>query len=232
MLVHIAVDFFGQLAYDCYIENCYNTGNINYKTNSSFVGGVCGNINIRSKAKKCYNTGNIGQDCSETSHTIGGVCGNLSDVGNLTQCFNTGNIMGYNRIGGIIGRANIDIKIENCYNTGNIEGIDKVGGLIGQSRKIQVINNCYNSSIIKGDTNIGGVVGALILEENESNPVNNTFSNEENNRFFGFCSKNFTVDNKYIISANELKSATSKLGNNYKEDTQNINNGYPILLWQ
>lgn len=35
-----------------------------------------------------------------------------------------------------------------------------------------------------------------------------------------------------VLSISELKNAASLLGKAFKEDTENINNGYPILSWE
>lgn len=45
---------------------------------------------------------------------------------------------------------------------------------------------------------------------------------------------NDTIMNEGIlsISAEKLKESTNSLGNAFKEDTNNINSGYPILKWQ
>ena len=34
------------------------------------------------------------------------------------------------------------------------------------------------------------------------------------------------------INSEQLKNLATTLGTSFKEDTNNINNGYPILIWQ
>lgn len=67
-------------------------------------------------------------------------------------------------------------------------------------------------------TNIGGIVGfrsEKTVVENTINGGNGIINDEESPK-----------------EEKELKSIYNLLGNNFLQDKNNINNGYPILKWQ
>ena len=93
-------------------------------------------------------------------------------------------------------------NIKNCYNLGNVQCGMGNVGGIGGSTTGK-IENCYNKGDITGNYSVGEINGA---------------------------GKNGTiVENCY--SKNDEFTA-SDLGTAYEEDTNNINDGYPILQWQ
>lgn len=207
------------------IEDSYNMGDISgyWKT-----GGLVG-INSGSRKgiiKNSYNTGNI-----TGLYEIGGIVGNFSDDHNsngetffLSNTFNAGNIniksenvesTSFERaFGGIIGTTDIhystDIALTNNYNLGKItldsaydnlnENVDYyVGSLYGKIENIKDINITNNNYYVYGDKGIG-----------QSN-----------------ITDNFTQK----ININEVPNLLSIINSNnsFKEDVNNINNGYPIL---
>lgn len=44
--------------------------------------------------------------------------------------------------------------------------------------------------------------------------------------------ENMTIDGVTLKTSEELKSSASILGEAFKEDSNSINNGYPVLKWQ
>ena len=221
---------FGQLAINCDIENCYNIGNINISNDSGYTGGIVGNINLNSSVKKCYNKGNVGENINST-FILGGISGNLSDDSLLEECFNLGEVQGNNRIGGILGQVMGNVIAQNCYNVGNIKGESKIGGISGQSTCI--ISNCYNIGKIQGTTELGGIVGENNISSiyHTIGILKNTYSLE--NTCATLCGyNNSIIENSSIKSEEEMKLLVSTLGESFKDDSNSINNGYPILAWQ
>lgn len=222
---------FGQIAINCNIENCYNIGNINISNDSKYTGGVVGNVNLNSSLKKCYNEGNVYGNIIGSTYVLGGVTGNLSDDSLLEECFNIGKVQGNDRIGGIAGLNVRNGNMQNCYNVGIIEGNNKIGGISGQSTSS--ISNCYNVGKIKGTTIFGGIVGAnLVSKDYQTEGVlRNTYILE--NTCENICGYNdSTIEDSSIKSKEEMKLLVSTLGEAFKEDINNINNGFPILTWQ
>lgn len=120
-------------------------------------------------------------------------------------------------------------EITNNYNVSNIRGNDNsnyLAGIIGFSDS-SLVKNCYNIGNIKGgDYAVNGILGN---SNDNSNSIDNCYYLEN------------TVNGKNgmtIISSNciknnsEMKKISELLGSEFKNDTQNINNGYPILNWQ
>ena len=221
---------FGQLAVNCNVENCYNIGSINVGNDSRIIGGIVGRVALNSSLKKCYNKGTVEGNISTTS-ILGGIIGSLSDESLLNECFNLGEIQGNNIIGGILGQVMNNGIVQNCYNIGSIKGESKIGGISGQNTCN--IFNCYNIGEIEGNVKVGGIAG----ENNVSSSyhttgiLKNTYSLE--NKCEDICGNNESIiENSFIKSEEELKAMASVLGSAFKEDTNNINNGYPILTWQ
>ena len=221
---------FGQLAINCNIENCYNIGNINISNNSSIIGGIVGNVALNSNLKKCYNKGTVEGNISTTS-ILGGISGSLRDESLLEECFNLGAIQGNNIIGGISGQVMNNGTVQNCYNVGSIKGENKIGGISGQNTSN--IFNCYNIGEIEGTTKVGGIVGENNISSSyhTTGVLKNTYSLE--NTCEAICGyNNSIIEDSSIKSEEEIKLLVSTLGALFKEDTNNINSGYPILTWQ
>ena len=211
---------------DLYSIDCKVEGNDN-------VGGIVGttggnNINY---VYRTYNNSEI-----KGNNNVGGITGtinndHMTDTNNRTQVYTNyavNKITGNSNVGGIVGNS-ITSQVINCYNNGDIEAI-RPAGIAGQAVHKSVVENCYNIGTItkiQGDTNAVhfGIV-AIVNEEDEikncyylNGTVNNGNDIEECD---GVTSKN----------SEELKALVPLLGNSFKEDTEEINNGYPILYWQ
>ena len=164
----------------------------------------------------CCNIGNI-----KANATVGGIAG-ISEA-NIDNCFNTGNINSDTSIvGGIVG-CNQN-KITNCYNMGNITGTGtNIGGIVGLGQGDTIIENTYSKGIITTGSYGGGIVGFQ-----ESGIVRNSYFLE--NTING--SNGIINDGESPKKEEELKNIYNLLGNNFSQDKDNINNGYPILKWQ
>ena len=209
--------------------NCYNIGNITSSTTSKMIGGIVG-YSHNSHLKKCYNEGTIKSDTNIIS-VAGGIVGSLTSKSLLEECFNNGEIQGDNIIGGILGQNLDAVIIRNCYNTGRVRGEIKIGGISGQNTA--ELYNCYNIGEIQGTIKVGGIVGenSISLSYYTSGVLKNTYSLE--NTCEAICGyNNSIIEDSSIKSEEEMKLLVSILGETFKEDTNNINNGYPILNWQ
>ena len=196
------------------IENCVNKANI--VSNSGNIGGIVGTITIDTNIINCCNIGNI-----KANTTVGGIAG-ISEA-NIDNCFNTGNIdSDTTNVGGIVGCN--QKKITNCYNMGNITGTGtNIGGIVGLGQGDTIIENTYSKGIITTGSYGGGIVGFK-----ESGIVRNSYFLE--NTING--SNGIINDGESPKKEEELKNIYNLLGNNFLQDKDNINNGYPILKWQ
>ena len=221
------------------INNCYNTGTI--ESTQVNAGGIAG-MSTNSTIINSYNLGSI----SATDNS-GGIT-SLNTSGEMYNCYNVGSISGNSNIGGIV--SGNSGKIYMCYNVGNvtstgdyvggitganygtlydcynsqntIQGQRYVGGICGWNQKGEIYN-CYNTGNVTGiNTVTGGIIGA------NGEIVKNCYflENKINN------GNGITIEGITLKNDSEMKEIHSLLSSNFKKDTENINQGYPILNWQ
>ena len=241
------------------IENCYNKININASGYS--VSGICGKV-VEGKIKRCYNTGNITGDITVIYGVTSGIAclGRTYNLGGgdrlIDECYNTGNITTYSktyqnsRATGI-GEQNSATDghtscISNCYNTGEIKIISTANpdtcpvasGICGQLGQNAVVKNCYNIgkisvSAVASVQNIrqAGIVGCIYLPD--TSIVNNYYLSGTAPYEVGeYSSGNYHAYVGNVKNESQMKTLATTLGISFKDDTDNINNGYPILAWQ
>ena len=221
------------------IDNCFVSGNIIAKSTST--GGICGNNT--GILKNCYNSCNIKAiietDDETLSAAVGGILASMSENGRVENVYNCATIQGSInngtiRIGGIAGQV-FQGNVSNSFNVGDISlsGYNNsqllVGGIVGKTFNGATFLDCYNTSnlMVTGSSkiiNIGYICG---------NNISSTYTNCEylkNENYNGIGRGTDSTVPKYDIS--EMPSILSIIGGNFKEDTRNINWGYPILNWQ
>ena len=196
------------------ISNCYNTGKVEIgkAINLAYLGGIIsGSDTEGNTVNNCYNIGDIFIN-SETNNSETNYGGIASSVYNLTlrNVYNVGNITvnGKNnniRIGGITG-GYWNGNIYNGYNIGKIEAKDtssnRIGSIIG--RKSGITENCY------------------YLKDTWSKGIGELYEGQKDE---GVTEYDDISKFPSVISVVNEDGA-------FKEDTNNINNGYPILAWQ
>ena len=185
------------------IEYCYNFGTI--KAGNSY-GGISSKANF---IKNCYNYGKI----NGGKYFIGGI----ASFGTIENSYNLGEVTGNSDnsygIGGIVGSTQASIK--NSYNKGIISGTSdsQIGGIVGNYYEISdngIENNYYLKGTAKGGLGNKDIEGkAMPLEESEMPSVM-----------------------EVVSTGNEQVEYNGEMVDIWKEDVNNINNGYPILFWQ
>lgn len=209
-------------------EKCINYVEI-LNNSAKLIGGIVGEIEEGDvKITKCINYADI-----EGKQNVGGIIG-VKAQGNIIieECCNFGNIkVSYIQVGGIIGGTFAgNSYINNCFNTGkiigtNIDNLGRIGGIIGTAYSWNgseniTISNCYNIGDISKEGEYGGILGLLYC--NTSNFSNCYFENSCDN------GSNTGIQS---IDSTTLKLYASILGEAYTNDSNSINNGYPILKW-
>ena len=96
-----------------------------------------------------------------------------------------------------------------------VDGVEKA---IAEAEKLGGIVGSNNRFVYEGQELIGKTTNSYCLENGSINAFgeNTGIAGEE-------CSTK---------TSSELKNLASTLGSAFKTDTNNINNGYPILSWQ
>lgn len=187
------------------------------------VGGIVGKI-FSGSVENCGFKGTV--ESTKSKAYVGGIagyCGNgNTQKGTIKGCVNEANVKaatnGY--AGGITSYAKFS-TIENCYNTGKINGAAKSGGIVGQAMNSTPITNCYNVGELSGST-----TAADICDFFGGSEISNSFYSKNAIKSGGTGKVN---ENCGEIPAENFASI---LGNAFVEDSDSINNGYPILSWQ
>jgi|GEM_PF-1975830 len=225
------------------ISGCLNYGDITVQQKTLYVGGIVGNL-AGGTIENCGNYGNI-DIAAINSHrfnyetpvtmqlavgTAGGIVG-YANAGNsnVNGSFNKGSISGGAlNMGGIVGHTQTGIhNITDCYNTGDITSTVNmstnyasyisVSGIAGMAQVNQTnIKNCYNK-------------GALSVAENYGRSLQDDFC-------VGYHYQT-SANTSYSDAAINCKRANEtftafNLGTAYKDDTNNINGGFPLLTWE
>ena len=129
--------------------------------------------------------------------------------------------------GGIVGDVVVSSQVLNCYNTGKIK-CEKGGGIVGDLTRGSTIANCYNIGTI--ETNFMEYAGIISYTASSKNTIRNNYYLE--NVINGTSNDRIIIDGIEAMEEENLKGLSSVLGVAFKEDDNNINNGYPILQWQ
>ena len=154
---------------------------------------------------------------------IAGIVGLNYLMGNVVDSYNLAEILiSKDNGGGIVGLNNATVS--SCYNIGNILNNNeseeiKIGGICGQNLSDSFIYSSYNVGKVSAKGYVGGVVGANYGE------VTNSYYKDD--------VLNFKLENDSTCKTEEQMKTEiiNVLGEDYEIDT-NLNNGYPILVWQ
>ena len=187
------------------IKNSYFKGKI--EINGQYEGDISSSITgigISERIENCYNLGELVQNMENSNAYIGGI----TNGSGANNCYNLGNISSNainNHNGGIDANAQ-DTEINNCYNIGNLKKLDEASGFFGalaSTGKNLVINN------------------SKWLVNTSEMSVSQNLGN--------------VTDNSICVDTLEEMPTILEVVNGegaFKEDTNNINNGYPILYWE
>ena len=236
----------GQSGYGGNINKCFNKGNINVDggVNTVNLGGICGVFYMNGTIKNSYNDGRI--ECTNKGFVAeGGIVGNIVynvQESVLVNCYNTGeisgnvnNLEGNIDIGGIVGLQYSKVSISNIYNIGKIminsEGNLNAGGISGYANSNAVVDNAYNTGILQiqnvnGVNTVGSITGNFITLSN-CYYLKGTYD-------VGVGESGSSTGITQLDSIEDFPSVLDVVNGEeaFKEDTNNVNNGYPILEWQ
>ena len=206
------------------IENCHNYSQISGNNN---IGGIVGYIHHNSKLEKiinCSNEGDIISTGGTSSSYVGGIIGN-TDLTTLTveNCFNKGNVQG----SGITGNNKSYIK--NCYNIGetkhglaytNQGKIANCYSIGNSSSRYLVSNNYYTDSYLYNCVYLKGTADNVARTNSETSIDKESCISMESQEM---------KEDTFISTLNQNLEGVTDI---WVKDTNNINNGYPILKWQ
>lgn len=219
------------------ISNGKNKGTIECLSSADSMiglGGIVGELRNGDITNSCNN----GEVKGNKTLGIGGILGSGTYNININNSCNIKPITGGSNVGGIAGAA-VQANIYYCYNTQpiTISG-ERGGGIIGLQcpfNNADYTNNsmwyCYNVGNVTGGTVTGSASGSIKYFTSDyvygltgtSSAVAGAGSNYKHEG---------TMHNQLLNKQDLISSVLSNYGSNFKADTSNINNGYPILSWQ
>lgn len=219
-----------------HIINCTNHGNV---SGADSVGGILGHGGC---VENCVNYGVVSGIVSKA----GGIVGHIQNAAYyIKNSYNTGNVSGVDSVGGIAGICDRYAYVVNSYNVGSVTGTNYIGGIIGlygpnwnPDNGEHYCDNCYNAGATSGTTNVGGVMGLI--------GAGNTYYYKNMYYLKGTAEKGLgnkddesgKVEVKEVTALKADAMITTLNTNNsgsetiWYKDTNNKNNGYPILSWQ
>lgn len=207
------------------------------------IGGIVGSSN--GTIKNNYSKTNLDIKSSGKDIYVGGISGVVSS-GSLSNCYNRGDILVNatnstdGGIGGIIGiNGGTNSTFSNYYNCGNINVSGTfqnnlfVGGIIGYNRDATLENSCNTGNIVSDATVTGtyNAIGLIAGLNHNTGVINNSYYLSDS----VLQSVGINWGENEVTAIDNLENMPNMLlilGNGFKEDTNNINNGYPILNWQ
>ncbi len=215
------------------IEDCYNIADVN---GDARIGGIIGDVDYYCTIRKCYNEGDI-----NGTGWIGGIAGDNHGHNLIELCYNSGNITAETESAAGITAVNNyynEGTVKNSYNTGEINGKTCAGGIVGFTR-YGTIENCYNTGkVTRTDTT---ELGSGIIDYERGNGTTTNCYYLENTASSGIKEtedKQGQVESKKDAEMKDTSEEASFVNilnngeNNWKQDTENKNDGYPILSWQ
>lgn len=230
----------GHLSQNAFVKNSINEGNIVVESSDyACIGGI--NFeSYDSTIENCANKGRL-ETINGSRVYLGGITG-LPTSTVIKSCYNAGEIVvnGYApRVGGIAGSPENNTSVENCYNIATIStkstsSVIRVGGIIGEVTRGEItLKNSYNAGLfdIQGTVNSKGSLYGKF-----TGSIDNCYYLEQDGFQIGGNTIT-TITNSGVKTIDEMKSddfiiLLNKSSQAFKKDDSNLNNGYPVLVWQ
>lgn len=226
------------------LADCENHGAVSAPTGGAAAGILARQNSEQQTISRCLNTGTI----TGMSYAAGITGESKGEPTLIESCANTGKITG-RYAGGIV--AVSFGEITDCYNTGDVTG-HTAGGIAASHSPWQFpnthnyavgkVSNCYTTGKVTGSSD-NATIGAAVGKLHTGNIVSleqTTYRDFQVYALEGICAQlvgqksENAKDATAFKTAAELKSDAmlTTLGDAFKKDAGNINNGYPVLVWQ
>ena len=225
------------------IENVEVSADVTSNVASSSYGtaGLVGKVSGATTITNCGVTGNVKNTATGTYSTAytGGLVGyqtaNLTINDSYTACeVTSSSLYSSSSTGGLIGKESnyCTLSATNCYTTGAITAAKGyAGGMSGyiycSASYKHSYTNCYTAGSVTVTGAASNAYGFAYSYASTGYNLTNCYYNSINTN--GCNKTDAAITAK---SSDELKSLSTLGDNNFQPDTQNINNGYPILAWQ
>ena len=201
---------FGRGNSTCFIYDLAVEGNVS--SGKNFTGGVIGAVCWGAKVQGCSFNGTV-----TSLYNTGGITGIIHQGGSVVDCYANAEVTAtdstYGYAGGITGYARtgsddptcMSVEISNCYFAGKTNGKARNGGI---SCGVESLSGTYQPQFI--------VDNCYYASTASSGAVNSAA--------YSGC---------IGMSENQLKLLAESLGSAYADNTsEDVNNGYPVFVWQ
>lgn len=236
-------------------ENCENYMTVT--ATGQRVGGIVGVLYAGGHITNCVNFGTISTSHSGYSESgaaadIGGIVGlsyaPVSGCANYAQVTASSDSYGSSHAGGIAGQLNAS-PLTQCYNRGTVSAAHQAGGIVGTATGAEtVITDCYSTGTITVigtalNPQSGALAGTLMNSATLSNGyflqgcyTYSKGSTSHTDEPVGYSATEgaWTAEKK-LESEMKLDSfaiALSPEQRAFHMDSENKNDGYPVLSWQ
>ena len=216
------------------------------------VGGIIENVGVTGYLKGRLNGGICSISAGSKSGTkFSATADKWPRIQNCwSSVTNVNNGSGSRMSGGIFGGEDsyrVSVNVINCYSSADMSGGESRGGVVGSANG--AVAGCYFRGTTTSGGNTGAVAATVYLKgatvDSTVNAGIGVFTNnyalsgsDGNGNFYRYFDANSkststpTAVTTGFSTAAELKAAADGLGSGYVADTENINNGYPVLFWQ
>ena len=162
---------------------------------------------------------------------VAGIIGNMSGGADMRKCYNKATVYGRAQVGGLIGMINTNnVVVENCYNRGAVysrttyTGAAGLVGYLASNTQGVKITNCYDT---------GNYITAIceVNATGSGNVVKNVYS-VGGVKMVSKGTGAYSLDTTSVLTPSNMRRYYPILGLAFAHDTENINDGYPILMWE
>lgn len=219
------------------IEKCYVIADM---INAGHIGGIIGACEVNGRIIECYHRGIIEGNENKKS-LVGGIVGSATGDIVVKNCYHIGDIKGKEQAGGIVGFFGGDIF--NCYSIGNITSTYMSGIIHGMNYGNHIVH-CFGRREDAENLSEGELTELKIIKS-LSQYNNKNYGHKDKAQIGYKCNILFDEEMKSINFVNNLNILieagtkgenegiiSESVQNIWKEDINNINNGYPIFNWQ
>jgi hypothetical protein len=185
------------------------------------------------RVANCLNRADVYSSGTFTAGLVGRNYGFILNSVNLGNVIYSGTSTEAN-VGGITSDNRNNGVIISCYNGGSVtstENKNNIGGIAGYNNGSTLINSYNYGNVSSTGSNVGGLCGYA-----SGSFENNYFlkTAEINSSLNPFGSGTVTDEKAKAWNAVELAAGAAILGDDFTLDSTDpqINNGYPVLVWQ
>lgn len=231
------------------LNRCFNSGDVTALKQEK-VGGVAG-YSSSGNIQYCGNTGNI--TAGGCSAGIAGLFSASGGVASVINCYNTGDVVSDGTfVGGIVGSVTVFKRngvagmgvLSQLYNRGDVSAQNTVGGLAGGivGGELSSLSASYSTgkvteTVESTSSSAGALVGRLYSGSlNYSYALEGTAAQLNSlgtqNGTTTMIVSNVEFESEEWFKSDAFFTALGGFADDFAKDTEDLNDGYPVLTFQ